>query len=365
MKISQRHFLSENVSKKIFYVSNLVISFGILLTIVSGGWDITNHLLNKPETFFSPPHFLLYSGVTIALFGTIIMFSQWHKMSIDEKSCYSFSVKLGMIGICILLAAGPVDFLWHSSFGLDGLLSPPHLTLISGMFLCAVGSMLSNLRFGSSYKKKSYSVHHFLVPLAILPVWMVSSAFLYSFSLPFSETEYFDFNPEIYFAAVFATLSMPFLNSTILVLISKLANFKFGILSITGILLIVINIANSILPNPALVKIIPFCLLTVIPLVAADVILSNSQKRSAIYTAGIIVASTFYFLYFPLITHVYNEVIYDRVVSGSMTSNVYFEMMPVVFPIIIGPAIIMGIVGTGFADKIFWKIIGKKPNSGY
>jgi len=356
MKILQRHFLSENISKKIFFVSNLVISFGILLTIVSGGWDVTNHLLNKPETFFSTSHLLLYSGVIVALFGTIIMISQWYKMPIDEKFCYSFSVKLGMIGIPILLAAGPVDFLWHSNFGLDGLLSPPHLTLISGMFLCAVGSMISNLRFGLAYKKKSYSIYHFLVPLAILPVWIVSSAFLYSFSLPFSETEHFDFNPGIYFAAVFATLSMPFLNSTILILTSKLVNYKFGILSITGIFLLIINVANSILPNPALIETIPFYFLTIIPFIAADVILSTSQRRSAIYAAGIIVASTFYFSYFPLITHVYNEVIYDRVVSGSMTSNVYFEMMPVVFPIIIGPAIIMGMVGTGFADKIFWKI---------
>ena len=135
MKISKRQFFSENVSKKIFFVSNLVISFGILLTTVSGGWDITNHLLNKPETFFSLPHLLLYSGVTMVLFGTIAMFSQWYKMPIDEKSRYIFSVKFGTIGIFLLLIAGPIDFLWHSNFGLDGLLSPPHLTLISGMFL--------------------------------------------------------------------------------------------------------------------------------------------------------------------------------------------------------------------------------------
>ena len=60
---------------------------------------------------------------------------------------------------------------------------------------------------------------------------------------------------------------MPFLNSTILIFTLKLVNYKFGILSITGILFLIINIANSILPNPALVKTIPFCLLTVIPYV--------------------------------------------------------------------------------------------------
>ena len=356
MEKSQRNFLSENSSKKIFLLSNLVISFGILLVTVGGEWDITNHLLNKPETFFSPPHALLYTGVAIALVGTVLMLTRWYKLSFDEKSKYRFPVKFGVIGIFILVAAGPIDFAWHSNFGLDGLLSPPHQILISGLFLCAIGSMISILRFGMSHKCESYSIHHFLVVLAVLPVWMVSSGFLYSFSLPFSNTDYFDFNPNIYFAVVFATISMPFLSSTILVLSSKLANYKFGILSITGILLLVINTANSIVPNPALAETIPFYMMTVIPFVVADVILAMSQKRASIYAAGTILGSTFYFLYFPLITHVYNEIIYDRVVSGSVTSNVYFEMLPVVFPIIIGPAIILGIIGTRFAENVLWKI---------
>ncbi len=96
--------------------------------------------------------------------------------------------------------------------------------------------------------------------------------------------------------------------------------------------------------------------MTVIPFVSADVILAISQRRGAIYAAGAIVASTFYFLYFPLVTHAYNEVIFDRVVSGSMTSNVYFEMMPVVFPIIIAPSLVLGILGTKFAHKVIQKI---------
>jgi hypothetical protein len=40
----------------------IIVSLGILLTASSGSWDITNHLLNRPETFFSPPHAGLYSG---------------------------------------------------------------------------------------------------------------------------------------------------------------------------------------------------------------------------------------------------------------------------------------------------------------
>ena len=356
MEIAKKQIFSENSTKQMFFFSNLVISFGILLVTVGGGWDITNHLLNKPETFFAPPHALLYSGVAIALVGTIVMFLKWNKFSEDEKIKYRFPVKIGVVGIFVLVGAGPLDFLWHSNFGLDGLLSPPHQTLLSGMFLCAVASMISILRYGQAYKENSYSIHHFMVVIAMLPVWMVSSGFLYSFSLPFSETDYFDFNPEIYFAVIFATISMPFLNSAVLILTSKLANYKFGILSITGIILLIINASNSILPNPALIDTIPFYFMTIIPFVAADVILAISQRSTAIYAAGAIVASTFFFVYFPLVTHAYNEVIFDRVVSGSMTSNVYFEMMPVVFPIVIAPSIILGIFGAKFAHKVIQKI---------
>ena len=46
----------------------IIVSLGILLTASSGSWDITNHLLNRPETFFSPPHAGLYSGVVLVLF---------------------------------------------------------------------------------------------------------------------------------------------------------------------------------------------------------------------------------------------------------------------------------------------------------
>jgi len=358
MEISKKQIFSKKDIEKIFLFSNLAISFGILLVTVGGGWDITNHLLNKPETFFAPPHALLYTGVAIALFGTIVMFTLWNNFSGHERAHYRFPVKLGIIGIFLLVGAGPIDFLWHSSFGLDGLLSPPHQTLLSGMFLCAVGSMISIVRYGKSYKTNSYSIYHFLIVLAMLPVWMTSSGFLYSFSLPFSETDYFNFNPEIYLAVVFATISMPFLISAILVLTSKLANYKFGIMSITGTTLLIINASTSILPNPALIVTIPFYFMTVIPFVVSDVILTMTRKRRAIYAAGAILGTTFFFLYFPLITHAYNEVIYNRIVSGSMTLNVYFEMMPIIFPLIVGPAIIMGIIGTGFAEKVLLKIHG-------
>ena len=63
MEIVKKQVFSENSTRKMFLFSNLGISFGILLITVGGGWDITNHLLNKPETFF-------FATTCITLFGS-------------------------------------------------------------------------------------------------------------------------------------------------------------------------------------------------------------------------------------------------------------------------------------------------------
>ena len=65
---------SISLSKNIFVIGSILVSFGILLVTVGGSWDITNHLLNKPETFFSPPHAMMYVGVAISLIGTVVSF---------------------------------------------------------------------------------------------------------------------------------------------------------------------------------------------------------------------------------------------------------------------------------------------------
>ena len=101
---------------QMFFIGNILVSLGILAVTIGGSWDISNHLLNRPETFFSTPHFVLYSGVAIALSGAILVMSK----SVGKiKSENNASIKLVQIGIALLLGAGPFDFLWHSNFCLD------------------------------------------------------------------------------------------------------------------------------------------------------------------------------------------------------------------------------------------------------
>ncbi|MGH9912963.1 MAG: hypothetical protein ACRD4W_11005, partial [Nitrososphaeraceae archaeon] len=100
----------------------LIISLGILLTASSGSWDITNHLLNRPETFFSPPHAGLYSGVVLVLFGSLMTY-RYHRHSskisdiIKNKKSLPIYLRLVIVGIIMLMSAGPLDFAWHTAFG--------------------------------------------------------------------------------------------------------------------------------------------------------------------------------------------------------------------------------------------------------
>lgn len=341
----------------VFLVSSLVVSFGILTVTVGASWDISNHLLNKPETFFSPPHSLLYSGVAVALIGTAVLFFSWRRLDGMIKKDFVGPVRMNVIGIMILVGAGPFDFAWHASFGLDGLLSPSHLTLAFGMILCSVGALLTFVRCqDKKLSSGSYDVSHFLIAVGMLPTLISFAGLFYSFSLPFSKTAYFDFNPDPFAAVIVATLSFPFLFATILSLTSHIANKKFGLVSLVGILFLVINASTLIVTSPSLIPILSFYFLGVIPVVIFDVISSQARKKILNYLAGGLVGSCFYFFFFPLITHTYNEVFSHQIVWPSMTSHIYFEMLDTVFPVVVLPAIVMGMLGVIFSGRIMPKI---------
>jgi hypothetical protein len=463
----------------------LLVSLGVLLTAIAGSWDITNHLLNKPETFFSPPHSALYTGVAIVIIGSIITY-RYHIFNINNKKAsnqhyynnnsnsnnktnlYSIiinklrdlplSVKLVLIGVIMLVSAGPFDFAWHSAFGLDGLLSPPHSVLTAGMALSSIGALLgiivscnkvTNYNYNNSRNKKkrneldsytmnnsppsfssySYSsspsssnstnaddsVSHAIVAtippifivIGILPVWITISGIVDMASLPFSDTQYFNFNPDPTLGAIIATLCFPFvvsfmlfssfklssnnhginiaeaaerrrrtITTTTTTKVTKQRKMTLGILSITGAGFIVINLATAILPNEYLIPTIPFYLLNIIPIIAMDALLSkfsrshnnsNNNKEIANYIAGAILGLIFFMLYYPLITHTYNEALPNpQPVWPSLTSLIYFNMIGQLFPLIIVPAIIAGILGVIVSSKVFTQkpapeLVASKP----
>ena len=369
-----------------FLVGCLLVSIGILLAESGGSWDITNHLLNKPETFFSPPHIILYSGITLALIGATIMFLHWRSYSTyistlkGEKNLeLDLSIKLVISGVCMLIVAGPLDFFWHLAFGLDGLLSPPHLTLTIGMLAGSIGAIIGiksyiviNNNSNNQEKRLNNDIDNFknnerfpislyitLTIIGILPIWMSLSGLIYMFSLPFSDTEYYNFNLEPTTAAIIASVSFPFLISFILVSLFKLViemgnkKRKFGAISVIGSIFIIITIVTMMIPNKSLISTIPFYVLNIIPIIIADIFLSKLPlKRVFIYTSGGILGSSFFMLYYPMITYIYNEVLSNQPVWPSLTAPIYFEMITGIYPLLVLPAVGMGILGTIVSSRL-------------
>ena len=99
--------------------------FGLFLD----GWA---HEAEKPETFFSPWHGVLYSGFVSAV--AWFAFDGWRTKSADV------TVDRWMpIGLALFVTGAVGDGIWHEVFGievdLEALLSPTHLLLLIGGFL--------------------------------------------------------------------------------------------------------------------------------------------------------------------------------------------------------------------------------------
>jgi hypothetical protein len=328
----------------------VLMSIGILLSAGGGSWDINNHLLNKPETFFAPPHAVLYSGVAAAVAGAVMLFSASRRTGNNMI----WPIKLAMIGVIILIVAGPVDFMWHSTYGLDGLLSPPHFVLVSGMIASSMGAM-AGMVYHKSMASKEFRLPTVLIIISMLPVWLAVSGMIDMFSLPFSHTGYFNFDPQPALAVAVATLAFPLLISVLMCTSSALAGRAFGAMTATAAAFMATSMLTSIVPNDALVSTLPFYAASIIPFVAADALLSFSRSKISQYAAGAIVGLTFFMLYYPLITYTYNKVLMNITVWPSLIAPTYFEMIGTVFPLVVAPAIIMGILGAMASNKIVAK----------
>ena len=69
--------------------------------------------------------------------------------------------------------------------------------------------------------------------------------------------------------------------------------------------------------------------------------------------AGIVLGLTFFMLYFPLITHTYNEVsINPQPVWPSVTASIYFGMIDEMYPILVVSSMAVGILGVVVSSKL-------------
>lgn len=98
----------------------------MLLVVIGGAWDVWWHTMVGRETFFEPPHLMIYGGVLIAV---AVGFLAWRvRGELRWK-------RLALALLAIPLIVAPFDEIWHRIFGFEDLTSvwiiwsPPHVAL--------------------------------------------------------------------------------------------------------------------------------------------------------------------------------------------------------------------------------------------
>ena len=223
------------------------------------------------------------------------------------------------------------------------------------MFLCSVGGMIGISRYLKF--NDSTSIVKYLLILAVIPVWLSASGIISSLSLPFSSTDFFEFNPEPTIAFIIASLAYPFLISLSLTLIFRLSNHQFGIMSVLGGLFLLIYSSTAIIPNFAMFDTIQFYSLNLIPFVIADIFLKMNRSKLSRFFVGGLLGSIFYLVYYPYVMYTFNEILLGKLVSPSLIYFVYFELIQTVLVYTIIPAIIMGILGMVLSVNLSKKIL--------
>ena len=299
------------------------VAIGIALQIGAANWDIIWHGITDVESFFTPPHTVLYSGVGLTIGSVLIGIIQYvrpgeinrerehdQQQQIDKQSeltttdksslsSYSilaslhyflqslfkipYPIKLVAIGTTIEIFSGGFDSWWHYNFGFDGLLSPPHLLLTIGMLTSVYGALmgiyklLQNDRHSNNNRSSTLLKISLIVTFAV--AWIVSVNAIFMFSLPYSKGQYFDFNPDPFAAIFIATIAIPFVSAMIFYSAAKTlrdVHLRFTFITLA---FMIIHSTATIISNSHFVILYPLYLLNIIPALIADLLIMSKRRQ--------------------------------------------------------------------------------------
>ena len=340
----------------LFLTSFFIGLAGVSLSMWGASWDITSHLLRTPETFFTPSHMVLYTGVGISLISAILGLTLILTKKEIRGRPFVFGTKIIIAGAIMQIIAGPGDFYWHELFGIDGLLSPTHLTLAVGIMMVSVGSTIGFARIHTEMNQKNNFVK-IILPVSFGIFWFSVMWLIFFFVLPISEGDTHNFNPNPYVALTLGIILLPFSFSLVFWFTSK-AIGNFGAASVAALVFLVMNITSNILTSEKLLFYIPLFTAPLISAVLADYILNKKIKSKfvqnhSVKISGAILGSMFFMFCFPMLAmtfldfYVFNDVFpYDVIHSSSnIITNIWL--------ITIIPGAIFGMAGSMLAEKKF------------
>lgn len=358
----------------VLLTSLLIATAGGILQIGGASWDITSHIMRKPETFFTPSHAVLYAGAGLTVIAATIglLLSLKNRKEIRGRS-FQIAFKLLTIGAAIELVSGPGDFMWHSTFGVDGLMSPPHLSLATGILVSTFAVMAGLARMLPYIESKR---NQKLAKIAMVPafasLWFSSIWYIFFFVLPLSNGLHFTFNPDPSVAIVIATTALPFVGAMIFLVSARTIGRLGAATAVTAVVISMNLLANIVPAYQFLGSFIPWQLLAVIPaVVAADIAIHKQSRaksstgiaRMATIGAGTLIGITFYVFNYPMLPMAFavalnqpNASIADTLPSMNATLWQVIGMTAV-------PSALAGIVGAIAGAKMTRRITTVQPQA--
>jgi len=161
---------------------------GAFLQIVAAQWDVSAHILGIVETFFTPAHTVLYTGialVALASFYGLLLQSKTAGNSSLNHSLFA-GVSIAAVGSSLQIIAAPIDFWWHSTYGFDPVLfSPAHVMLILGLSLNCIGALIGSvsllsLRETGAMRNRAVTGAPLLLIVSGGVVWLFLTLLVYS-----------------------------------------------------------------------------------------------------------------------------------------------------------------------------------------
>jgi hypothetical protein len=334
-----------------------LMAVGMGLQIGGGKWDVTWHILQRPETFFTPPHAVLYAGVALAVStaGAGLYLKLRSKQTDGNLSSLLVSepIFFAVVGSIMQIIAGAFDFSWHSTFGFDGLLSPPHALLVSGMVINSLAAAKGLTIMLNHVQSSRVRINTIIIALALslAVLWMCSVALLDLYTYPWSEGEHFNFNPDPQIAAFGATIGYPFIGPFIALLALRILPIKYPFTLVTGLYVGIIFLANM-MPDPSFHSSMPYYALNILIAFVVDNIykaarfIHNSSKAKVI-VIGSLFGPFFISMYFPGIVAIYQEPL-DLAEEELGVQDAAFP--PLIYQtdlrVVLIPSILAGIIGS-------------------
>ena len=137
-------------SDHLLTLTSILAVIGPIIVVSAGMWDAISHLQQEPEFFWSTPHIIVYTGVSIttcaAILGSLVLYRR------STHRILKLGIRLVIAGSIVQLVSGFGDSISHDLFGIDGLVSWSHQPLESGLVLATLGAILIIKGYNSSQR---------------------------------------------------------------------------------------------------------------------------------------------------------------------------------------------------------------------